>query len=286
VPDHPEREQLAAFQAGDGDRKQRSRVEAHLAGCRSCAQVVAAVERARGRLALLAEPELPAGLHDRLAAALDAEAARPLPGRVRRAWYRRPAAWGAAAAAVLLLALAVPLLRLDQGRDLLTGGDDAGGGQAAQEAARPATAGGPLPEIPLAGELTAARLRAALDANSVARQALERATAGGPAAAQSDQGAARAAPETAAGTGATDAAPPSTAAGARDATADQHACLAAATAQAGHQLLPAFLVAGTYQGQPATVLVTATPGSPSQTEFWVFPRGDCSGPPLASGRLR
>jgi anti-sigma factor RsiW len=283
VPDHPEREQLAAFQAGDGDRKQRAWVEAHLAGCRSCTQVVAAVEHARGRLALLAEPELPAGLHDRLAAALDAEAARPLPARARRVWYRRPAAWGAAAAAVLLVALAVPLLHLDRGRDLAT----AGGGQATQEAARPAAAGGPLPMIPLAGELTTGRLQVALHNNPVARQALERAKAGGLAAPQGDQGVGRAgAPETAAGADAGDAPPPSAAAGARDATADQQACLAAATAQAGHQLLPAFLVAGSYRGQPATVLVTATPGSPSQAEFWAFSRGDCSGPPLASGRLR
>jgi Putative zinc-finger len=284
VPEHPDREQLAAFQAGDGDRRQRARVEAHLAGCRSCAQVVAAVERARGRLTLLAEPELPAGLHDRLAAAVDAEAARPLPGRARRAWYRRPAAWGAAAAAVLLVALAVPLLQLDRGRDLAT----AGGGQAAQEAAGP-TAGGQLPVITLAGELDAERLRAALDTNPVARLALDRAKAGGePAAPQADQGAGRAAtPETAAGTDADGAAPPSTAAGAYGtAGSQQQACLATAVAQAGHALLPAVLVEGSYQGQPATVLVTATPGSPSRTEFWVFPRGDCSGPPLASGPLR
>jgi hypothetical protein len=284
VPEHPDREQLAAFQAGDGDRRQRARVEAHLAGCRSCAEVVAAVERARGRLTLLAEPELPAGLHDRLVAAVDAEAARPLPDRARRAWYRRPAAWGAAAAAVLLVALAVPLLQLDRGRDLAT----AGGGQAAQEAARP-TAGGQLPVITLAGELDAERLRAALDANPVARLALEHAKAGGePAAPQADQGANRAAPETAAGTGgAGEAASPTTAAGTQDTTAgQQQACLAAAAAQAGHALLPAVLVEGSYQGQPATVLVTATPGSPSQAEFWVFPRGDCSGPPLASGPLR
>lgn len=283
MPEHPDREQLAAFQAGDGDRRQRSRVEAHLAGCRSCAQVVAAVERARGRLTLLAEPELPAGLHDRLAAALDAEAARPLPGRARRVWYRRPAAWGAAAAAVLLIALAVPLLQLDRDRQLTT----AGGGQATQEAARPAA--GALPVIPLAGELTAGRLRAALAANPVARLALERAKASGDLAAQTDQNTSRAAtPETAPQPGAGDTGAPPTVAGAQGATASQQqACLAAAVAQAGHALLPAFLVEGSsYQGQPATVLVTTTPGSPSQTEFWVFPRGDCSGRPLTSGPLR
>ena len=53
MPDHPDREQLAAFQAGDGDRRQRAEVEAHLAGCPSCAEVVASVEQARRRLAVL-----------------------------------------------------------------------------------------------------------------------------------------------------------------------------------------------------------------------------------------
>jgi hypothetical protein len=72
VPDHPDREQLAAFQAGDGDRRQRAWVEAHLAGCRSCAEVVAAVEQARARLGLLEEPQLPTGLHERLGAAVAA----------------------------------------------------------------------------------------------------------------------------------------------------------------------------------------------------------------------
>ena len=37
VPDHPDHEQLAAFQAGDVDRRERLDVEAHLAGCASCA---------------------------------------------------------------------------------------------------------------------------------------------------------------------------------------------------------------------------------------------------------
>ena len=80
-PDHPDHEQLAAFEAGDGDRRERAGVAAHLAGCPSCAEVVASVERARSRLALLEEPDLPPGLHDRLAAAVDAEAAQAAAGR-------------------------------------------------------------------------------------------------------------------------------------------------------------------------------------------------------------
>src|SRR4029453_14889171 len=94
--DHPDHEQLAAFQAGDGDRRQRADVEAHLAGCPSCAEVVAAVGGARGRLALLEDPALPPGLHDRLAAAVEAEAARAAPDgpapRDRRRPGGRPAA--------------------------------------------------------------------------------------------------------------------------------------------------------------------------------------------------
>ena len=75
MPDHPDHEQLAAFQAGDVDRRERLDVEAHLAGCTSCAELVASVGRARASLALLEEPDLPPGLHDRLAAAVDAEPA-------------------------------------------------------------------------------------------------------------------------------------------------------------------------------------------------------------------
>ena len=90
MPDHPDHEQLAAFQAGDGDRRQRAQVEAHLAGCPSCAEVVASVEQARSQLALLAEPTLPPGLHDRLAAAVDAEAAHPAVDGPAR-WHLRQA---------------------------------------------------------------------------------------------------------------------------------------------------------------------------------------------------
>ncbi|HSK35286.1 MAG TPA: zf-HC2 domain-containing protein, partial [Actinomycetota bacterium] len=75
MPDHPDHERLAAFQAGDVDRRERIDVEAHLAGCSSCAELVASVGRARGSLALLEEPDLPPGLHDRLAAAVEAEVA-------------------------------------------------------------------------------------------------------------------------------------------------------------------------------------------------------------------
>jgi hypothetical protein len=280
MADHPDHEQLAALQAGDGDRRQRNQVAAHVAGCPSCAEVVAAVEQARVRLALLGEPELPAGLHQRLADAVDAEAARAGRPARRPAWYRRPAAWGAAAAAILLAAIVVPLL--DRPDGLTTAGGDAGGGQARETAGAPMhggadTAGpsaGGLPVVRLGGELSAERLRAALAGDPAAMQAYRRATAAGRA---DLKGKAQT----------SDLQVPSTAAARGGATAPQQACLAAAIAKAGGRpLVAAFMAEGTYQGRPATALVTASTGQPSQAELWVFPRGNCSDPPLAGQRIR
>jgi hypothetical protein len=282
VPDHPDHEQLAALQAGDGDRRQLARVAAHVAGCRSCAEVVAAVDRARSGLALLAEPRLPDGLHGRLAEAVGAEAGRAGPRRPP-AWYRRPAAWGAAAAAVLLVALAVPLLDRSGG-NLTTAGGGAGGADA-ETAGAPAygtTAGG-LPVVRLAGEITPRQLRVALDADPVAKQAYRRATAAGQTGlrgeGQTDDRQAAKPPAAAPSAPATSAAPVTP-----NPTATQ-ACLAAAAAKAGRPLVPAFVVEGLYQGRPATVLVTSAAGEPNRADMWVFPRGDCSGPPLATERL-
>lgn len=277
MPDHPDPEQLAALQAGDGDRRQRAQVAAHVAGCPNCAEVVAAVEQARTRLTLLGEPELPDGLHERLAAAVGTEATRAGRPARRPAWYRRPAAWGAAAAAILLAALVVPLL--SQPDSLTTAGGGAGGG-AAQEATRygatdtGGTAASGLPVVRLGGEVSASRLRAALADDPTARQAYRRATAsasakslGGEATTDSRQAAPSPSPAT-----------PST-------TAPQP-CLAAATAQAGRPLVAAFLAEGSYQGRPATVLVTTVAGDPGRADMWVFPRGNCSGAPLATEQLR
>jgi hypothetical protein len=272
VPDHPDHEQLAAFQAGDGDRRQRSQVAAHVASCASCAEVVAAVEQTRKRLALLGEPELPAGLHGRLAGAVATEVVRGTPPR-RPAWYRRPATWGAAAAALLLAALVVP--RLDRPDSLTSAGS---GGGAAQQAPAPAAKGadrsaaGGLPVLRLPGEVTAERLRAALASNPVVMRAYRRAVAGGGE--QSLRG--EATPESRQATPAP-AAPSTTA---------PPPCLAAAAARAGRPLVPAFLVEGNYQGRPATMLVTADAAQPDRADLWVFAPGDCSGPPLATERLR
>jgi Putative zinc-finger len=356
VPDHPDSEQLAAFQAGDGDRRQRAEVEAHLAGCPSCAEVVASVDQARAQLALLEEPDLPVGLHDRLAAAVDAEAAasgvadgtrsrfrRPalVPGRSgpegngeppacrvgagqRRGrpapWYRRPIAWGAAAALLLAALVAVPLL--DQSSDVTT----AGGAQAAREADTGATGAVPLLRIP--GEVSAATVRSRLATDRQARAALDSATArrgpGGAGDAAATRGgagvgadpapslgtpcpAAEAAvpqaqnPATPSQSATTPAAPSqdlskgagrSTASARPPATAPAALapCLTAATAAtidpATLPLTPAFYVEGTYQGRPATILVTTSGGQPGRVDLWAFPRDDCSSQPPATERVR
>jgi hypothetical protein len=324
--DHPDHEQLAAFQAGDGDRRQRADLEAHLAGCPACAEVVASVERARDRLAVLEEPDLPPGLHDRLAAAVEAEAAEaaksgaaarpatrlgrpagrgaagrarvPGPAGVERRreravpWYRRPVAWGAAAAVLLAALIAVPLL--DRSPELSTASGGAGGGQAAQEAGDTAAGdAGTLPVVRLPGEVTVAAVRARLATDYRARMALEGGAAVSPPGTQ-------AAPVSPPGTQAAPTQPQfnadsSTAEGSRSAAPSQtgagsvSACFVAATAAANpalRPLNPAFFVEGTYKGRPATVLVTTSTAEPGRADLWVFPRNDCSAAPLATKRLR
>jgi Putative zinc-finger len=300
--DHPDHEQLVAFQAGDVDRRERTDVEAHLAGCPSCAELVASVGRARGSLALLEEPDLPPGLHDRLAAAVSAEAEAnpgsrvagragsrqresvPEPRREGAApeaqilrpapWYRRPAAWGAAAA-LLRAALVIPFLNQSSGDLDTTAG---GGGSAAQEAATPdlaapgpAAAGLPVFRIP--GEVTADTVRARLGTDARAKAALDSAGGGGaPQASDQDGGAFRSSAQT-----------PS-------ATAQQlQSCLPAATADADpatRPLAPAFFIEGTYKGRDATILVTTSTPQPDRVDLWVFPRDNCGSPPLATEQVR
>jgi hypothetical protein len=355
VPDHPDPEQLAAFQAGDGDRRQRAEVEAHLAGCPACAGAVASVDRARDQLALLQEPDLPAGLHDRLAAAVDAGVAagvaadggrsrfrrpftpaasgpgrpgsdgkgEPGAGRVGAGrvgagrvgagrvgagrpapWYRRPAAWGAAAALLLAALVAVPLL--DQSSDTPTAG---GGAQPAREADTSATGAVPLLRIP--GEVSAATVRSTLATDGQAKAALDSAAAtarrgasalrsgGGPGAAPGGgaggeaatqpQGSDASVPSQGPTTPAAPSGDLSSGAGRATAPAALTACLTAATDAAGPATLPltpAFYVEGTYQGRPATILVTTSGGQPGRVDLWAFPRNDCSSPPVGSERVR
>jgi hypothetical protein len=298
VPEHPDHEQLAAYEAGDGDRRERAGVAAHLAGCPSCAQVVESVERARSHLALLEEPDLPPGLHDRLAAAVEDEAAqtaadRPASRSDRRGeegpaarptpWYRRPVAWGAAAA-LLLAALVVPFL--DQsGGDLTTASGGAGGGADMGQTAGPAVR---VPVFSLPGEISAATVSARLAADPQAKAALDSAATGTPAgqAATADSAAARPPQAQAeAGDNAYRSSAPTPQAG----TADLQRCLPAATADADpatRPLVPAFYIEGAYRGRPATVLVTTSNGDPGRVDLWVFPRDNCSSRPLASERVR
>jgi hypothetical protein len=289
VPDHPDHEQLAAFQAGDGDRRQRAGVEAHLAGCPSCAEVVASVEQARSRLALLEEPALPPGLHDRLAAAVEAEAARAAPDGPTP-WYRRPVAWGAAAA-LLLAALVIPFL--DRSGDNLTTAGGAGAADSTQEAA---TDTGSLPVLRLPGEVTAAAVRSELAADGRAKAALDAAASGAPQAAppRAGQGAAtqtpaqpggdRYGPDAAAPQAGTSSTPASRAGAARLGPCVQAAAAAADPAIA--PLRPAFFIQGTYRGREATILVTTSAGEPGRVDLWVFPRDNCSAPPLPPERVR
>ena len=282
MPDHPDHEQLAAFQAGDVDRRERLDVEAHLAGCASCAELVASVGHARASLALLEEPDLPPGLHDRLAAAVDAEAAatpepatapRAAPGRRARhpatPWYRRPVAWGAAAA-LLVAALVIPFLN-QSGPNVTTAGSDTGAAGGAREAATPAPAN--LPVFRVQGEVTADTVRRRLDSDSRAKAALDSAASSTPQAA-TGQGERTFSPN----------------AGGPSADAPQsQSCLPAATAAADpaiRPLAPAFFIEGTYQGRAATILVTTSTPQPNRVDLWVFPRDSCSSPLLATERVR
>jgi anti-sigma factor RsiW len=309
VPDHPDREQLAAFQAGDGDRRQRAEVEAHLAGCPSCAQVVVSVEQARRRLAVLEEPALPPGLHDRLAAAVEAEAAQPAAATRPAPWYRRPVAWGAAAA-LLLAALIVPFLDRSSGNLSTAGG---GAGDSSQEAATASAAAGSLPVIRIPGEVSAATVRSRLATDRRAKAALDSATSAAPVPSAPGSGAPGAnAPSAGApgsGVPGVQAATPRASQGAAPGTqspdqaggyrssasappagaAHLQSCLPAATAAANpatRPLRPAFFIQGSYQGREATILVTTSARQPGRVDLWVFPRDTCSSPPLDTERVR
>jgi hypothetical protein len=72
-PTHPDPEQLAALQAGELAGTDGAQVAAHVAGCAECTRVLAMAERGRSALTGLPEAEPPAGLHQRLAAAVERE---------------------------------------------------------------------------------------------------------------------------------------------------------------------------------------------------------------------
>jgi hypothetical protein len=295
-PVHPDREELAAWQAGALAEPVRTRIGTHLAGCAECAAAVSAVEVARAALATLQEPELPPGLHERIAAVIEQEAAMLAPAAAtglapatirsdRRAarprrrpwvWRRQVAALSAAAALVLLVAGLVPVLRHVGG-----GGGQGSGGATASRSERTPGAAAPnvagqrggvtaLPEFDAPGGYSGTRLRAAVASDAAVRDAYARAgrpiapNAGGGSAGSTDKGlSAQSAPT----------------------TEKQQACLAQVGAKTSERLHPAFFVETVYQGRPATVLVTRSPSAPDQAELWAFPRGDCSKAPFASEQV-
>jgi Putative zinc-finger len=278
VRDHPDREQLAAWQAGELSEPDRARTADHLAGCGACATVVADLEHARHGLALLVDPELPAGFHERLLATVEREAPSPgrpveLARRRRGPWHQRPATWAAAAALLLFVVGAVGLVNLvDRSGSPTTAAapgsrqeESGGGGGADAQAPSAAAPSGRLPVVMMAGEFSPDRLPQAFAAYSDASQEP-----------LSSSGVTRAAPQAGTYGERTD--------GQAKLTPDQQACVDRAVAKAGGTALrPSFFVETLYQGKPARVLVATVPSVPNQARYFVFPGGDCSIPPVAQG---
>jgi hypothetical protein len=294
VPDHavhPDREELAAWQAGALAEPARAGVVAHLAGCVECTAVVSAVERARAALASLEEePELPPGLHERIAAAVQQEAGALAPERetattggrmVRprrtRRWHGRVAALSAAAALILLVAGLVPVLRHSgggAGAGQVASGTSAARSEGVPSVATPQAAPGALPVFDAPGDYSGSALRAAVADDPAVRGAYAHA---GAVALRAGSGAGPPSGSAASGS----------AMSGKDAGSgvDQQACLAQVAAQASEAILPAFLVQTVYQGRPATVLVTRSAAAPGRAELWAFPRGDCAHAPFAHERV-
>lgn len=321
--DHPDDQQLAAFEAGELGRRERARLEAHLGACADCAALLTAAEQASHLLAALPlEPELPPGLHQRLSAAVERELAttgngeaaaargqlvgepeqearrmppsrRSRPSRQGRApaWYRRRGALGllGAAAALLLLVALVPQLHLGGSRKAATSAAS-GAAHPASGAAPLAGAAGPgslthaLAAINAPGGFSAQDLRARLASDSSVRAAFS-AAARSVAPAPGSAGPKSASPPQAEAGSSTATAPP---AGPLEGSTGNKAltvragCVAAATRLAPGSR-PALLVTTVYQGRPATVLVTVTPGSSGATvpaTIGWFAGGTCAGQPI------
>ena len=285
MADHPDREQLAAFQAGDGDRRQRSGVEAHLAGCRSCAEVVASVERARSDLALLEEPALPPAArppgHRPWRRGLPGPRGPAWPARPRRSCARPlvpPAGRPGAAAALLLAALVVPFL--DQS-GTMPSTDRAAGGAVSREGQTEAGVGATarLPVIQIPGEVTAAKIDAQLAGDSQAKAALDAAASGGTPPPRPRPRRAR--PRSTAPARTPPVRPPRPPRAPRPPGGHRPARLPPPRRRriadpAARPLPPA--VEGTYQGREATILVT-TGASPQASRPLGLPRNNCSAPP-------
>ena len=122
----------------------------------------------------------------------------------------------------------------------------------------------------VAGEVTVDTVRTRLDTDAQAKGALNRAAS--PQAADQAEGGYR------------------SSAGAASADARElQSCLTAATAAANtatRPLSPAFFIEGTYKGREATILVTTSTTQPGRVDLWVFPRDDCTAPPLTTEQVR
>jgi hypothetical protein len=141
--------------------------------------------------------------------------------------------------------------------------------------------------IRIPGEVSAATVRSRLATDSRAKNALDSADAPGAQAAtpRASQGAGPGTqPPDQAGGGYRSSAPAPPAG-----AASLQPCLPAATAAAkpaSRPLRPAFFIQGTYRGRKATILVTTSAGEPGRVDLWVFPRDNCSAPPLPPERVR
>ena len=275
--DHPSPEELAAYHAGEVEAAASARLAAHVEACPACAAVLDRLASAGRRLAALPEPAPPAGLHERLTAAIAAERQLLARSRQRSAWYRRPPAW-VAAAAVLLAAASLGLSSMlrnatEPGGLLATGG----GGEPAQEQVSRAPGGAPaapslsgggasrVPVVAASGAWSLERLRAELDGRPELRALLggvrpERALGAGG----DRQG------------GGDDASPGS----GGDLRALPQADVSACQAYLGPGRRPAFLLAGgdlSYQGREGSLLVVADTSRPGWAELWLLPDGTCGG---------
>jgi predicted anti-sigma-YlaC factor YlaD len=271
---HPAPEQLAAYLAGEAGDLDRAGIAGHLAGCPACSAETEAIEAVTGELAGLEEPDLPPGFHDRLMAAVQAELDDPQPvhddaqdadappvpvtsldaaRRRRRGLAGRPLTWGAAAAAALLIAV----VGVTQLRDQAVNQD--GGATAAAPAPETAAgtplAKGAIPVFRLSGELDLAQLRSAVSTRPELQAAYQLAAGTAAGDRELSSQSSQAARSDSAGA----QAPPGL-----------DKCLAAA----GPGASPAFFVEGTYQGKPATMLVTVE--AQGRLGLYVFGRDDCT----------
>src|SRR6266542_2071613 len=292
-PTHPDPEELAAWQAGDLSGPGDARVEAHVSGCRDCAGLLAAVERGRAALAglaELAEVEPPAGLHERLAAAIEREAAASTPAGAGDGHRAAAAANGDGLGESASISEPIPLDGRRRGRR-------SPGGRR-RIAVLSTAAALILPVVSAPDGYSGTALQSALVGNPEVRSAYRAAAGAGPrqfsgsgqpgtATPKLDSGGASGG--TAKGSGGAGSGSGSGDAGGGTAGAQaqsslqQSACVTSARAQAGDQgLQPAFFVNPTvYRGRAATVLVTVRLGAPDQADLWAFPLDNCSAQPFA-----